>query len=289
MSESESASAHGDEGGQGDGPRPGTVLVTGCEDVVGAATARRFASAGWTVYAAGQSEPAVSELTAAGCRTVGLDPTDPEEPERVVTEVLEETGQLDCLVINDGHVQRGAVEDVPPRKVRRQFDRGVLGVHRLLRATVPHMRAGEEGRIVVVSGVAGRLSPPGLGIHASARFALEGLSDALRAELSSHGIEVVVVQPGPIEGRFGTEETVAAEDRSAVYEALYQLYDDLDLAGGAALTPPDKVADVIQQAATRADPAPRYPVGRVASVLLWARFFPDTIRDAVYDVIRRMV
>lgn len=277
-------------GGGADG-RPAVVLVTGCSSGVGEATARLFREEGWTVYATARDEGDLAELAAAGCETATLDVTDPEEPARVVERVVDETGRLDVLVNNAGYGQRGALEDVPTRKVRRQFDVNVLGPHRLLRAALPHMRAAEDGTVVNVSSVAGRVSTPGMGVYAGSKFALEGMSDALRSEVEPHGLDVVLVEPGPVETDFEARATdeLADLDRTGAYDEVYRFFEDRDAFGGLGASQPADVARVIHQAASCADPAPRYPVGRLAEVLLWARYLPDGLRDAAYGLVRRLV
>lgn len=264
-----------------------SALVTGCANQPGAGIARHLNEEGWQVFVTARSEQELTEWEEAGYQTAPLDFTDPDEPASVLEQVLDETGSLDALINAHAPRQRGAIEDVPPRLVRRQFDATLFGLHRLVRAALPHMRESGAGRIVTVTGLSGRVSLPGAGIHASSQFAVEALQDALRAEVGPHGIDVVTIQPGPIEGQ-SQDKDIDAIERSAAYEDVYDFYDEVGVLRGLATTTPDEVASVVHQAVTCAEPAPRYQVGHVAAIALWARFLPDTVRDTLYSVLRRL-
>jgi NAD(P)-dependent dehydrogenase (short-subunit alcohol dehydrogenase family) len=267
-----------------------TVLITGVSSGIGRATARLFAEEGWTVYATAREE---SDLDGLDCRTDTLDVTSGEDIDRVTDRVVEETGRIDCLVNNAGYGQYGPLEDIPTDELHRQFDANVYGPHRLVRATLPHMRDREEGTIVNVSSVAGRISSPGSGAYSASKFALEAMSDALRGEVAAFGIDVVLIEPGPVETDFRgrvTDELDDGLERRPDYEWVYDIIEDAGLlAGGAPLAvEPEAVASVIHDAASVTDPDPRYPVGRAAKYALYARFLPDRARDAVYRLLARL-
>jgi NAD(P)-dependent dehydrogenase (short-subunit alcohol dehydrogenase family) len=263
------------------------ALVTGSAQPIGAAVARRLAEADWRVYAGARSDADLADLAAAGCETVALDVTDPQEPESVVEDIIADAGHIDAIVAVPASPTLGPIEDVPPRVLRHQFERTVFGLHRTARAILPYMREAESGRIIVVNGMLGRLSVPGAGVQSSAQFAVEGLSDALRAEVASQSIDVSVVQPGPIGG--DREEWIPEPaDRSAAYADIYQFYEDASAFSGVGATDPTAVATAVHQALTCAEPAPRYPVGRVAEAASWARFLPEAVRDAVFSTLRRL-
>jgi NAD(P)-dependent dehydrogenase (short-subunit alcohol dehydrogenase family) len=231
---------------------PKTVLITGCSSGIGRATALEFLEEDWRVYATARNPSDIETLGEAGCRIATLDVTDPDDIERVVERIIDEEGHLSCLVNNAGYGQLGPVEDVPTEKVHRQFDVNLYGPHRLLRAVLPHMREQEDGTVVNVSSAAGRLSFPGGGIYAGSKFALEAMSDALRNEVDEYGVDVVLVEPGPVETSFtdraeaevyGDGDTddsdggddIPGLDRSGAYESFYELFSDTRLVGGGGL------------------------------------------------------
>jgi NAD(P)-dependent dehydrogenase (short-subunit alcohol dehydrogenase family) len=284
----------------GDDTRPGsgtrateTVLITGCSSGIGRATALAFLEEDWTVYATARDESDLEDLADAGCETAELDVTDDEAVERVVDRVVEEQGGIDCLVNNAGYAQMGPIEDVPVEDVHGQFDVNVYGPHRLTRAVLPHMREAEDGTIINVSSTAGRLSFPGGGVYSGSKFALEAMSDALRGEVQPFGIDVVLVEPGPVVTNFQdrVEDEVDGLPRSEAYEDVYEIMDDYEAIGGAGplASEPKDVARVILNAASCTEPGPRYPVGPVAKYAMLARFVPDPIRDTVIGLARRVL
>lgn len=272
-----------------------TVLITGASSGIGRATAEVFLDDDWQVWATARDEDDVAALAEAGCETAELDVTDAGQCERVVARVVEAAGRIDCLVNNAGYAQFGAVEDVPTADLAasgKQFDVNVYGPHRLIRQVMPHMRARESGTIVNVSSVAGRLALPGQGGYAASKFALEALSDALRVEASEHGIDVVLVQPGPVETEFSDRAQKEQDDleTTGAYDWLYTARDDSRLAGiqDALSVTPGAVAMTIRDAASASDPEPRYPVGEGAKLILMARHLPARWRDAALGVIRKL-
>ncbi|PSP55524.1 oxidoreductase [Halobacteriales archaeon QS_1_67_19] len=263
-----------------------TVLITGCSSGIGRETARVFLEDGWEVYATARNPADVQSIGDAGANIATLDVTDDGDIERVVDRMLDEQGRIDCLVNNAGYAQLGPVEDVPVESVEDQFEVNVFGPHRLARAVLPNMRERRTGTIVNISSVAGRLSSPGMGIYAGSKFAMEGITDALRPEASEYGIDVVLVEPGPVETAFAerTNGELEGIDRSDGYETLYSLLDDTEAIGGGGpgAIPPREVAETILDAANLTDPAPRYSVGQVAKVALLGRFVPAKLRDKFY-------
>jgi NAD(P)-dependent dehydrogenase (short-subunit alcohol dehydrogenase family) len=270
-----------------------TVLITGCSSGIGRATARAFRGEDWIVYATARDEGDIADLAERGCETAALDVTDADAAGAVVERIATEQGRIDCLVNNAGYGQFGPVEDVPTEALHRQFDTNVYGPHRLIRAVLPHMREREDGRIVNVSSVAGRIVTPGMGAYGASKFALEALTDALRTEVEGHGIEAVLVQPGPVETEFGERagDQFDALDRSGAYESIYRFYEDRELLGGQSpfAVPPSAVARTILEAGVTPDPRARYPVGTVAELSLKARFLPESVRDAGFRLLNRLI
>ena len=294
---------------------PKTVLITGCSSGIGRETARAFLAEEWCVYATARNPADIETLGEAGCRIATLDVTDPDDIERVVDRIIDEEGHLSCLVNNAGYGQLGPVEDVPTGKVHRQFDVNLYGPHRLLRAALPHMRAQEAGTVVNVSSAAGRVSFPGGGIYAGSKFALEAMSDALRNEVDEYGIDVVLIEPGPVDTGFtdraeaevyggdGGADDAAGDggsdaapddidglDRSGAYDSFYDLFSDTRLVGGGGLgaIPPERVAEDIVDAASSTKPKARYQPGTGARVAALARLLPSRWLDVGYRYLRKL-
>lgn len=269
-----------------------TVLITGCESGVGRAAAYAFLEEEWAVYATARNPADVEKLGEAGCDISKLDVTDPEDVERVVGRTIHETGRIDGLVNAAGFGQYGPLEDVDDDRLERQFDANLFGPHRMIRAVLPHMRDREGGTIVNLSSVVGRFGAPGIGAFAASKHALEGYSDSLRPEVEGFGIDVSVVQSGPVKS--GTEEPSHAEigrlDRTDAYEDLYAFIEDASLFGGESpiAVHPAEVAEAVVEATVTPDPEPRYVVGAAAQLAIYASYLPAPIRDQVFETIRRV-
>ncbi len=271
-----------------------TVLITGCSSGIGRATAELFAEEGWTVYATSRDEADLTDLADTGCQTAALDVTKAAQIDGVVERLIEEQGHIDALVNNAGYGQYGPMEDIPASELHRQFEVNTYGPHRLARAVLPHMREAEDGTIVNVSSVSGRVSAPGTGAYSASKFALEAMSDAMRGEVDSFGVDVVLVEPGPVATQFtdrvDDEVSSGLDYRMDVYGWLYETVEDASIVGGSApfAAEPADVAAVIHEAAETTDPHPRYPVGQAAKLIMLSRFLPDGIRDLGGRIARKL-
>jgi NAD(P)-dependent dehydrogenase (short-subunit alcohol dehydrogenase family) len=212
---------------------------------------------------------------------------------RYVEQIVEEEGRIDALVNNAGYAQYGPVEDIPTDRVHAQFDVNVYGPHRLSRAVLPHMRAAGDGTIVNVSSFLGRIALPGNGVYSASKHALEGLSDALRAEVDEFGVDVVLVEPGPVDSQFEERAMAALDDaeKSEAYAWLYDAYEDATLLARSSpfALEPEEVATAIVDAASVTDPEPRYPVGPLAKFVGLAELLPGRIRDLAFRLVGRVV
>jgi NAD(P)-dependent dehydrogenase (short-subunit alcohol dehydrogenase family) len=267
-----------------DGADGRTVLVTGGSSGIGRAAARAFVDAGWRTYATGRDQDALDALADEGCTTRRLDVTEPGDTERVVAEIRATHGRLDCLVNSAGYGQYGPVEDVPTDRVRAQFDVNLLGVHRLTRAALPLLRE-SGGTVVTVSSMAARLPVPGAGVYAASKAAVEATADALRAEVGRHGVDVVLVEPGPVETNFRARREAAMADleQTAAYEWAYDGHRGETTRGSlfGDVTAAD-VGETIRWAAAAENPPARVPVGwRVRAAIALGSVLPDEWYDRV--------
>ena len=156
------------------------ILVTGASSGIGRATADFLHAQGHVVYGANRDASRVS----APWTAITLDVTKDEDCARAVAEILARHGRIDVLVNNAGLVWAGAVEDMSVEEARRQFDVNYFGALRLIRAVLPAMRGQGSGRIINVSSLAGRLGLPFQSHYSATKFALEGLTEALRPEVA---------------------------------------------------------------------------------------------------------
>ncbi|MDR9429468.1 MAG: SDR family oxidoreductase [Natronomonas sp.] len=268
-----------------------TVLITGCSSGIGRAAAYAFLDEEWQVYATARNPADIETLGEAGCDIGTIDVRNDEDVNRVIDRIIDEEGRLDALVNNAGYGQHGPLEDIDDELFAKQFDVNVFGPHRLVRAALPHMREREDGTIVNVSSLAGRVAAPGMGAYAASKHAIEGYSDSLRRELDPFGIDVSVVQPGPVQTSFRdrVDDELRRLDRTDAYEDLYEFQEDATLIGSDSpfAVPPAEVAEAIVEASVSPDPEPRYVIGRAAQLLVYASYLPDRIADQLFGAVRR--
>ncbi|MER5740654.1 MULTISPECIES: oxidoreductase [unclassified Streptomyces] len=174
-------------------------LITGANSGFGRAFTEAAVAAGDVVVAGVRRADALDDLVAAHpdqVDAVTLDVTDHAAVDRVVREVAERHGRIDVLVNNAGRTHVGSVEETGDAELRSLFDVHVFGPAALTRAVLPYMRARRSGAIVQLSSVGGQMSMAGFGAYSATKFALEGMSEALAAEVNPLGIHVLIVEPG---------------------------------------------------------------------------------------------
>ncbi|KTC99694.1 oxidoreductase with NAD(P)-binding Rossmann-fold domain protein [Legionella geestiana] len=180
-----------------------SVFVTGCSSGIGLACVRMLQSRGYQVIASCRKIEDVERLRAEGLMTVCMDMQDSESIGKGFAEVLSLTGnRLDGLINNAGYGQAGALEDISRDVMREQFETNVFGLMELTRLAIPVMRAAGHGRIINISSLLGFVSMPFRGAYNASKYAVEGLSDTLRLELKPAGIQVITIEPGPVESHF---------------------------------------------------------------------------------------
>ncbi|MFJ9392303.1 oxidoreductase [Nocardioides sp. NPDC101246] len=260
------------------------ALVTGASSGIGAATARRLARAGWIVYGAARRIDRLAELEPDGVRPLALDVTDDAAMVAGVEKILAEEGRVDALVNNAGYGSYGSIEEVPLEEARRQIEVNLFGLARLTQLVVPGMRERGSGTIVNITSIGGKITTPFGGWYHASKFAVEGLSDALRVELAPFGVDVVVVEPGAIATEWGD---IAMESGRKVSgdgpyaELVEKMASSLEGDAMARLaSDPDVVARAIEKAVTAKRPRTRYAVGFGAKPILAARrVLPDRAMD----------
>jgi NAD(P)-dependent dehydrogenase (short-subunit alcohol dehydrogenase family) len=185
---------------------PRTWMITGTSSGFGLALARAVLAAGDRVVATARSpetlEPLIGE---AHDRVIAvpLDVTEPQQITDAVSAAVERFGRIDVLVNNAGYGSVGALEEIDIDELRALHETMFIGPVRLVQAVLPAMRERGNGTIVQMSSMGGQLAPPGFGAYCSAKFALEGISESLAAEVGPLGIRVLIVEPGAFRTGFG--------------------------------------------------------------------------------------
>src|SRR5262249_45809845 len=174
------------------GPRR-VVLITGASSGIGRATAELIAARGHQVFGGVRAPAATRPLT--GVELVPLDVRDEASAKACIDEVRRRAGRIDILINNAGVNLVGAVEETSISQAQALFDTNVIGVLRMVRAVLPDMRRQGAGLIVNISSILGLIPAPFLGVYASTKHAVEGLSESLDHEVRMFDIRVVLIQP----------------------------------------------------------------------------------------------
>ncbi|AUG75055.1 short-chain dehydrogenase/reductase [Kitasatospora sp. MMS16-BH015] len=241
-------------------------LVTGCSSGLGRALAAAVAASGGQVVATARKPVALEELVRqwpGQITPVALDVRDAEQCAAAVQAAVDRLGGVDVLVNNAGNGVFGTVEEVSDEELRDQLETLVVGPWRLARLVLPLMRAQGAGHIVNVSSLAGRMAFPGLAAYVTGKHALEGLSQALAAEATPHGVRVTVMEPAGYTTGYGNAMTEAAGRLDAYAGATDEMLGGLRamerLEG---LGRPEDFAATVLKVVRSAAPTPlRVPVG----------------------------
>ncbi len=262
-----------------------TALITGCSSGIGAACARRFADAGFTVFATARTVESLGDLAAIGCHTRPLDVTDAAGIERVVGEIETSHGSVEVLINNAGYGQQGAFEETSLDAFRAQLETNLIGAIALTQRVLPRMRERRRGLIFMISSMGGRISFPGGAAYHASKYALEAVSDVLRFEVARFGIDVVIVEPGLVASDYGRASLARLAGReSGVYAAFSEGLRAALARSFAGEVPgtstPDEVAKACVDAATGESVPTRIVVGAMAEELIRLR---GTLSDLGWD------
>jgi len=270
----------------------GTVVITGGTDGLGKAAALLLAERGYKVYATGRSAERRAQLEAIArerklpLAAVEMDVREDGSVRHTVDHILAKENAIDVLINNAGVGYVAAVEDLRLEDLRQQYETNIFGVLRATQAVLPGMRARKRGRILMVSSVAGLVTPPTYGAYSSSKFALEALSNALRLELYPFGIHVVLIESGYILTNFQQTarelaEPYAAKAAGGPYAKVYAgAWKGASDARKSSKSRPEDFAKVVLRSVEAARPKARYGVTPLAALAKWGkRLMSDRMGD----------
>jgi NAD(P)-dependent dehydrogenase (short-subunit alcohol dehydrogenase family) len=251
------------------------ALVTGASSGIGQATAELLAAHGFTVFGTSRTP----REDTRSYTWLPLDVRSDDSVQAAVQSLLAQAGRIDVLVNNAGYVQSGAIEENSVADAQAQLDTNLLGVIRMVKAVLPVMRQQGSGRIINISSIVGHVAPPYAGLYATSKFALEGLSEALSAEVRPFGVSVSLVEPSYVKTPIVSQPptTPLAAYTNARQAAQQSLMTNTEKG-----MEPGAVARAILRAATTTRPRLRYPVGRDGkALLLLKRLLPGSAFERV--------
>lgn len=238
-------------------------LITGCSTGLGRVLAEHLIQRGWRVALTARDASAISDM-AKGVEervlAMALDVTKSSDIDAAVAAAIEKFGRIDVLVNNAGYGYQSTIEEGEDIEIRAQFDTNVFGLFAMTRAVLPVMRHQRQGNIINITSVAGLVGLPGSGYYAASKHAVEGWSDALRAEVQPLGIGVTCIEPGPFRTDWAGRSLRQSANRIADYAqtAGKRLAATKDVSGNQA-GDPAKAAETMIAIADGAD-APRHIV-----------------------------
>ncbi|KTC90361.1 SDR family NAD(P)-dependent oxidoreductase [Fluoribacter dumoffii] len=256
------------------------ILITGCSSGIGFDAVFALKKRGHRVIGSCRKQEDVQKLIDMGIEAVQLDVADSASIQNAFSDVLSKTnGRLDVLINNAGYGQIGALEDISREVLREQFETNVFGLVELTNLAIPVMRKQGYGRIINLSSILGVISMPFRGAYNASKYAVEGISDTLRLELKSSGIDVITIEPGPIESRFRDNCVDNSLDRinrqnsyfSKQYEGMLMSFKEKKSDSVFTLKP-DAVINKFIHAIESKKPKVKYPVTFPAHFLIFLKW-----------------
>ena len=243
-------------------PSPPRVwLITGATSGIGGELTRQALGAGEAVAALARNTEPLAEFD--GCpllHRIDTDVRDAPSVQAAVDSAVARFGWIDVVANNAGYGLFGAVEEATDAQVRSIFDTNVFGVLNVLRATLPVLRAQRSGHILQGSSIYGQSAHPGVGLLAATKYAVEGLSDALAAEIAPLGIKVTLVQPGPTATAFLDNLDFAATEQD-YDQTVREVLKSISALPPQAFSDPARIAAGIRDAVSSPEPPLRLALG----------------------------
>ena len=255
------------------------VLVTGTSSGIGLATSVTLGRAGHSVYATMRNPdraPQLREIVEKEKLPISIVPMDVDSDESVsaaISTIHSQAGFIGVLVNNAGIERRGSIEELPFEAFRATMETNYFGALRCIRALLPDMREKQDGCIVNVTSVAGRIATSPLAPYSASKFAVEALSEALAQEVKSFNVRVAVVQPGIIDTAMARRiEAPPGESRYPQGRRFAGMFE----ASLANPSPPSLVAEKIREIIESGTWKLRHPVGPDAQAFLdWRSSMTD--------------
>lgn len=252
-----------------------SILITGCSSGIGLFTAQQLHKRGYQVFASARKTDDVTRLKQLGLNSLQLDLDDSVSIKNALIKILNQTnGELYALFNNGAYGLAGAVEDLSREALRAQFETNLFGTVELTNLILPVMRKQGYGRIIQNSSVLGFAAMPYRGAYNASKFALEGISDTLRQELTGSNIHISIIEPGPIISEFRKNAFKAFEknidlDKSCHKAQYKSLVERLQKEGAAApfTLGPEAVSEKVIHALEAKRPNARYYVTKPTYIM----------------------
>jgi NAD(P)-dependent dehydrogenase (short-subunit alcohol dehydrogenase family) len=243
---------------------PRVVFITGASSGIGRTCAEYLHSRGYLVYGASRSCPRI-ELA---FETIQMNVDKDESVTAGIQYVLEKQKRIDAVINCAGFGFAGSVEDTPIAEAKAQFETNFFGTLRVCQAVLPVMRQQESGLIVNISSIAGLVSIPFQAFYSASKFAVEGMTEALRMEMLPFGVRVVLIEPGDFKTQFSAnrKRTTGSGENTVYRDQLDRslaVMEKEEQAGNS----PIAIARLVERIMSDPSPTLRYPVGPLGETL----------------------
>jgi NAD(P)-dependent dehydrogenase (short-subunit alcohol dehydrogenase family) len=249
-----------------------TFFITGTNSGFGRAIALAAAQADHSVIGTVRSEAALAEIEAAGrgrIHALVLDVTDSQAIPPVVAEAEAKFGPVDVLINNAGYGHEGVLEESPLEEMRRQFEVNVFGAVAVAKAFLPRFRERRRGFIVNVTSMGGLITMSGIAYYCGSKFALQGISEVMRAEMAPFGVHVTALCPGSFRTDWAGRSMVRSDRTIADYDELFDPIRKARLErSGRQLGDPVKLAAAVLKLIESDNPPPQLLLGSDALKLV---------------------
>lgn len=232
------------------------VFITGISSGFGKEISRVLAEKGHIVYGTVRSDCEI----APGVNALNLELTEPDSIKRAIDTVIKKEKRIDVIINNAGMHLGGAIEDCPTLIIDQVIETNFKGWVYVIQNALPHMRKQKSGTIINIGSIGGLMGLPFQGFYSSMKFAMEGLSEALRLELREFNIDVVVVNPGDFKTRNTETRIKTTNSESAYFDQFNKtcsIFENDEKKGG----DPNILAQKISQIIDKKNPRQRYVIG----------------------------
>lgn len=243
-------------------------FITGTSTGFGRALAEQAINAGNKVVATARKLSdieALKELAPDRVLTLKLDVHNESDAQKAVNDAIEHFGGIDVLVNNAGYGLLGAFEDVTNEQVRNQFETNVFGLMNVTRAVLPVLKKQKSGHILNISSILGLTSFPGFSVYSASKFAVEGFSLGLAAELAPLGIKMTIIEPGAFRTKWAeTTLNITEGDSSEYKETAGGIRSWLSGVNGVQPGDPKRAAEIMIRVVESSNPPLQLALGREA-------------------------
>lgn len=262
------------------------VVITGCSSGIGLASAMHLKENRMSVCATARKTEDVKKLKKLGFDAYKLDVTNNLDIKNTIEEIVNKYGKMDVWFNNAGYGQPGAIEDLPTKALREQFEINVFGMHECTIQILEVFKKQGYGTIIQHSSVLGIISLFGRGAYNASKYAIEGLSDTLRLELADTNIKVITLNTGPITSDFRKNATAKLQENIDIENSRFRELYHKGLKGEGKKVPFNEdaisVAKIVHKIIASKKPKPRYYITKATYLLgFLKRILSTTMLDKI--------